>query len=130
MKLFKTKKTTTNQQILTRTESLACVPQKSPAVTWDVLETGDILLEYPLNIRPFFLQIIEKFSKKRQQELTKKLQLDKMGSTVWDSIDGERDVKTIIKLFAADTGISLHESEISVTTFFRELGRRGLVQLR
>jgi len=130
MKLFKTRKPETKPQALTRTESLACIPQKSPAVTWEVLENGDILLEYPLNMRPFFLQLVERFQKKPQPNLTKKLQLDKMGSMVWNIIDGELDVRNIIKLFAADTGISLQESELSVTTFFRELGRRGLVQMR
>lgn len=130
MKLFKTRKPTPQPQVLTRTESLACIPQKSPAVRWEVLENGDILLEYPLNIRPFFLQLVERFQKKPQPNLTKKLQLDKMGSVVWEIIDGEHNVKSIIQRFAADTGISLQESELSVTAFFRELGRRGLVQMR
>lgn len=128
--MFKTGKAAPKPQALTRTESLACIPQKSPSVAWEVLENGDIMLEYPLNIRPFFLQLVERFQNKPQQNLTKKLQLDKMGSMVWHSIDGEHDVKTIIQLFAKDTGISLQESELSITTFFRELGRRGLVQMR
>jgi len=115
---------------LTRTESLACIPQKSPSVTWEILENGDIIVEYPLNIKPFFLQIAERFQKGRQQKLTKKLQLDNLGSMVWRIVDGERDIKTIIKQFAADTGISIQEAELSVTTFFRELGRRGLILMK
>jgi len=127
MKLFKSKP---QERLLTRTESLACIPQKSPTVAWEILENGDVLIEYPLDIKPFFLQLAERFQKKRQEKMTKRLQLDNLGSMVWDKVDGERNVKTIIQQFAADTGISIQEAELSVTTFFRDLGRRGLIQMR
>jgi hypothetical protein len=124
MKLFNNKD---KEQGLTRTEALACIPQKSPSVTWEILENGEIIVEYPLDIKPFFLQIAARFQKKQEKKLTKKIQLDNLGSIVWEIVDGKRDVKSIIKQFAADTGISLHEAEVSITAFFRDLGRRGLI---
>ena len=130
MKLFKKKSAPPKQKPLTRTESLACIPQKSRTVTCEIQENGDVLLEYPLQIKPFFLQLTERYFKKKQMDMTKKLELDQMGSMVWGMVDGESDVKTLIKQFASETGISLQESELSVTTFFRELGRRGLILMR
>lgn len=111
----------------TRTEALASIPQRSPSVTWEVLENGDILIEYPLNIKPFFLQLANRFHKGQDQKLTKKLQLDSMGSQVWQMFDGDKEVKTIIREVADQSGLSLQEAEISVTTFLRQLGRRGLI---
>ena len=50
-----------------------------------------------------------------------------MGSAVWQMFDGEKDIKTIIVDVADQTGLTLQEAEISVTTFLRQLGRRGLI---
>jgi hypothetical protein len=134
MKLFR-KKTASKQRpkgqtkVLTRTEALASIPQRSPSATWEILENGDILIEYPLNIKPFFLQLANRFYKGQEQIPTKKLQLDGIGSRVWQMFDGVKEVKTIIGEVADQTGLSLHEAEISVTTFLRQLGQRGLILL-
>ena len=114
---------------LTRTEALASIPHRSPSATWEIQENGDIVIEYPLNIKPFFLQLANRFSKGQEQIPTKKLQLDSTGSRVWQMFDGEKEVKTIIGEVADQTGLSLHEAEISVTTFLRQLGQRGLILL-
>ncbi len=95
-----------------------------------MLESGDILIEYPLPIKPFFLQLANRFHKGIEQKPTKKLQLDAMGSTVWQMFDGEKDVRTIIGEVAERSGLSRLEAEISVTAFLRQLGRRGLVLIR
>ncbi len=112
---------------LTRTEALAGIPQRAPSANWKVLADGDILIEYPLDIKPFFIQLTNRFQKKQAQRPTKKLQLDNMGSTVWQMFDGVKDVKTIIREVSDQSGLSLQEAEISVTTFLRQLGRRGLI---
>lgn len=115
---------------LTRTEALASIPERSPSATWETLENGDILIEYPLNIKPFFIQLANRFQKGQEQNPTKKLQLDSMGSSVWQMFDGVKEVKTIIREVADQSGLSLQEAEISVTTFLRQLGRRGLILIR
>ena len=115
---------------LTRTEALAGIPQRSPSATWQSLENGDILIEYPLDIKPFFIQLTKRFQKDEGQRPTKKLQLDNLGSSVWQMFDGLKDVKTIIKEVSSQSGLSLQESEISVTTFLRQLGGRGLILIK
>jgi len=128
MRLFgKTRRTEQKKQDLTRTEALAGIPRKSSSVSWEVLANGEILIEYPLNIKPFFLQLASRLHKNPRQRLTRKLQLDKMGSNVWQMIDGRKNIKTIIVEVAEQIGLSRQEAEISVTTFLRELGRRGLI---
>jgi hypothetical protein len=127
MKLFKSK---VQPGSLNRTESLACIPQHLPGIDWHHTENGDVLIEYPLNIKPFFLQIAKRFKKESHTKLTKKLQLDALGSSVWLMIDGESDVQTIIKKFAGNSGLSLQEAEQSVTRFFLQLGQRGLIAMK
>lgn len=124
MKFFRQK---TTDKTLTRPEALACTPHLATSIEWTELENGDVLIEYRLNIKPFFIAITRKFSKQPDHKITKKLQLDQMGSDVWRMIDGHKDVKSIIRMISEKSGLTLQEAEISVTTFLRELGRRGLV---
>lgn len=127
MKLFKKKEP---PRQLTRTEALACVPHKSPAVAWQTLENGEILLESPLPIRPFFITLANRLSKGANENPTRKIQLDTLGCLVWTMVDGRKNVALIIEEFSNSSGLSVQEAEISVTTFLRELGRRGLIQLQ
>lgn len=89
-----------------------------------------MIIEYPLPLKPFFISIARRFYKTEEPTLTKKLQLDSVGTKVWLLVDGSTDVKTIIKEIAPWTGLSLQEAELSVTTFLRELGRRGLIIIK
>lgn len=114
----------------TRTEALAGIPEVSPAVTWELLDNGEILIEYPLQLKPFFIQLVSRLRQTHEQKLTKKLQLDAVGSRVWLMFDGQNDVKKIIMTLAREKKLSLQEAEVSVTTFIRDLGRRGLIRIR
>lgn len=132
MKISNLFKKTSREKVpaITRTEALACIPEKSPAAQWSVGEGGDILIEYPLDLKPFFINLAKRFNKGQEQRLTKKLQLDQTGSRVWQLVDGKTDVKNIIRQIAPETGLSLQEAELSVTTFLRELGKRNLIILK
>jgi hypothetical protein len=126
MKLFKSQK---QPQLIGRTEALACIPAISPAVSWQVYDTGDVHIEYPLAIKPLLRSIFNRFNNGNQEKLTRKLQLDTMGSIVWQNIDGKKCVRDLIRDFAATSTVTNQEAELSVTTFLRELGKRGLIVL-
>ena len=129
MRLFKKKNNTPPEP--TRTEALRCIPQRALAANWRLADQGDILIEYPLEIRPFFLQLARRFSPQKDlPRPTRKLQLDRLGSMVWQMVDGRKDVGTIVREFSTASGLTLQEAEISVTAFFRQLGRRGLIFMR
>ncbi|SDO75928.1 PqqD family protein [Desulforhopalus singaporensis] len=133
MKLFSNKKgfqQTADAPKLTRTQSLGCIPVKTEGVTWAAGENGDALIEYPIALKPFFINILGRFTGTPRTRLTKKLQLDETGSRVWYLMNGQHDVKTIIKQVAQETGLSLQEAELAVTAFLKELGKRGLIMLR
>jgi hypothetical protein len=81
-------------------------------------------------MRPFFAGLAKRFGGQEAQIQTKKLQLDELGTLVWNLIDGERSVQQVVKMFAATHRLETREAEVSVTQFIRELGRRGLIGMR
>lgn len=128
MKLFRSAKPA--PAALSRDQALACVVEIVPTVAWQRLDSGDILIEYPLVVKPLLQAIFTRFNKQQTEKMTRKLQLDGLGSQVWQLIDGQRTVSQIITTFARDTSITAREAEQSVTQFLRELGKRGLIILR
>lgn len=125
MALFSKKKTVPQ---ITRAEALSGTPTKNPMVHSQILENGIVRLSYPLAIRPIWTQLLERFSKK-EESITKKLELDALGAEVWELIDGTREVRDIILFFAKSHGISNHEAELSVSLFLRELGKRKIIAI-
>jgi hypothetical protein len=61
---------------------------------------------------------------------TAKLELDRLGSSVWDMLDGRSSIRTIAASLAAAQRLEPREAEVAVAQFIRELGRRGLIGLR
>ncbi len=115
---------------MTRTEALKFTPVKSTRIQESRLETGVILLTYPVDIKPWVDRIAKRFGKKESKPIEKKLQLDELGTAVWGQINGERSVRQVIQRFAKKYQLHTKEAEVSVTRFLRELGRRGIIGLK
>lgn len=126
MKLFRK---TSRKSLLTRAQALAYTPVKSIQIKEVRLETGDVLLEYPLTMRPWIAALAKRLGMPQNRTATRKLQLDALGTAVWDLVDGNRSVHQIIQVFAGIHRLQFKEAEVSVTHFIRELGRRGLIGL-
>lgn len=116
---------------MTRLEALAFKPVKSRQISEIRLETGEVVIEYPLAVRPLIAAVARRLGKSPQDLVqTKKLQLDALGTFVWDLVDGKHSVRRMIKIFAETHRLENREAEVSVTQFIRELGKRGLLGLR
>jgi len=127
MKVFKKKPVTGH---MTRLEALAYKPVKSTQITETRLETGEVVLEYPLAVRPLVAAVARRLGKSQQDLVQiKKLQLDVLGTSVWDLVDGKRSIRRMIQIFAETHRLEKREAEVSVTQFIRELGQRGLLGL-
>jgi hypothetical protein len=113
-----------------RNEALGCRPSKNTDVTEDRLDTGDVMLSYPLLIRPWFARLVRRMGGPEAPVRIKKLQLDTLGTSVWKLLDGNRTVRQVIDDFAAEHQLHPREAEISVTLFLRDLGKRGIVGLK
>ena len=127
MKVFRKKR---RERHLSRAAALKSRPAKSLHITESRLETGEVLLEYPLTVRPWLAAVAKRLGGSQEIVQTKKLQLDAMGTAVWDLVDGNRSVRRILQIFAEVHRLENKEAEVSVTSFIRELGQRGLLGLR
>jgi coenzyme PQQ synthesis protein D (PqqD) len=112
-----------------RTQALECIPIQNNTVQWQELENGDILFTYPLTFNRFFQALHRKFSKNSEDVPTKKLQLDEMGSFIWQLIDGKKTVRELIGIFTKEYKVTSQESEVAVTTFLKTLGQKGFIGL-
>ena len=126
MKVFRKKSGASH---LSRLEALEYIPVKSRAISQIRLESGEVVIEYPLIVRPWIAAVARRLGVSQDRKQTKKLQLDAMGTSVWDLVDGKRSVRTIIQIFAKAHRLENREAEVSVTGFIRQLGQRGLLGL-
>ncbi|MFZ0240972.1 MAG: PqqD family protein [Desulfobacterales bacterium] len=114
----------------TREEAFECIPVKNEQVEFVRLDSGDLLLSYPQIIRPWLGGGLRRRQPKSKRTYLKKLQLDRLGTEVWELLDGETRVREIIGQFAARHRLRQREAELAVTRFLRDLGQRGLIGLR
>lgn len=127
MKVFK-KKTKISE--LNRSQALRSIPAKSTEIKEFRLENDLAEIHYPTTMRPWIAGLVKRFGGPSENTQMKKLQLDELGTTVWEMMDGKRSVGQIIHAFAEIHRLQPKEAEVAVTEFIRKLGRRGLVGLR
>lgn len=116
---------------MTRDEALDSIPVKHKDVGSQRPDDGDILLTYPLSPSPWLVSLARRFPGATPDgRMERKLQLDEMGTAVWELMDGERSARQIAEAFARKYQVQVREAETAVTRFLRELGRRGLIGIR
>lgn len=115
---------------LGRREAMALTPVKSRQIEETRLASGEFLIRYPAaTTGPRLTALLNKIGRPPQVRM-KKIQLDGLGSQVWQLIDNQRSVRGIINDFAEKHRLPVREAEISVTQFIRTLGQRGLIGLK
>ena len=118
------------QPTMTREQALACIPVHNNVVAWEVQEDDTVYIEYNLVLKPFLHSIFKRFSGDLTEPPVRKIQLDQLGSSVWQMIDGKRSTADIILEFSNRQQVSTQEAEQSITIYLRELGKRGLIGMR
>jgi hypothetical protein len=114
---------------ITRQQALACIPTRAPSVRESRQTPQAIVLSYTEPLHPV-LSAIRNALKKPPEARIRRLELDAMGSAVWDWIDGTSTVADLAIRFSKHYGVLLREAQLSVSQFLRELGKRGIIVLR
>lgn len=115
---------------LSRSEALSFRPTKSLNVVEERLGEHEVMIEYPMTVKPWVSTLLQRFGGRPESVRTKKIQLDELGTAVWDMLDGQRSVRDIVAEFADTHRLEQKEAEVSVTHFLRMLGQRGLIGMR
>jgi len=118
------------EPIISRAEALKMVPVRNTKVAEAPLAGGLIQLSYPLAIKPWFGQLAEKVGLWDKRPMIKQIELDEMGTFVWQLIDGEHSVKQIAGAFVQKYEVQPREAELSVTAFIKTIGQRGIIGLK
>lgn len=111
-------------------EALEYRPVKNIQVREEVLASGDLLLSYPVTMRPWFARLARRLGGPEEPVRFRKLQLDELGTAVWHLVDGNRTVRQVVQAFAREHQLHRREAEISVTQFLRTLGKRGIIGIK
>jgi len=127
MDLFKKKQ---SEPVILRAEALDMVPVRNGAVTETPLADGLVRLAYPLAVKPWFGRLAAKVGMWDEKPMVKQVELDEMGTFVWERIDGERSVRRIAEEFTKSYEVQPREAELSVTAFIKTIGQRGIIGLR
>jgi hypothetical protein len=113
-----------------RREALDCIPVKNRHIQEERLESGDVLVCYPVTVRPWMAAVARWLGASNTPPRMARLQLDRLGSGVWSMLDGQTPLRRVAAAFAEIHRLERKEAEVAVTQFVRELGRRGLIGLR
>ena len=115
---------------ISKQSALAAIPVQNSEVTTQITASGHILIRYPVTMRPWMAKWLQRFKGTSPQIRFRKLQLDNLGTDVWQMIDGKRTVQDIIDQFGQIHQLQSAESESAITQFLRDLGKRGLIGMR
>jgi len=111
------------QPQLTREQAMGARPVRNPAVPWKLNDDGNVvvILRRRGDLTGRVLSWI--FMVPQQ----KSMELDEVGSTVWQHCDGERTVWEVVDMLATKYKLNKREVEISLTQYLRTLGKRGML---
>lgn len=115
---------------MTRAQALACIPVRNQVISWETTDSGCVRIEYALVLNPLLHSIFKRLSPAEEGAPSRKIELDRLGTSVWMMLDGSNTTADIIGRFAEEHGVSAAEAEQSVTAFLRMLGKRGLIGFR
>lgn len=113
---------------MSRTEALACRPVVSRDVEAESTDGGLVRIRYPVALRPLVAGLARRLGRS-DKPMLRTLELDEMGSTVWDWLDGRRTAQELAAMLATRYDLHEREAEASMAAFLRELGRRGIIGL-
>ena len=115
---------------LTKRQALTLTPVKNIESSEITLDSGVVVIHYPVTMRPWMAKWMRRFKGAPPQTGSRKLQLDTLGTEVWKMIDGKRTVRDIVDDFAKTHQLENREAETAVTQFLRDLGKRGVIGMQ
>ncbi|MBC8136084.1 MAG: PqqD family protein [Fibrella sp.] len=116
---------------VTREQMLAVRPMRHPKIEWareprKSDEVNVALLRIP-RLRGKWADFVAKWL---QVPDYKKVELDEIGSDVWEMCNGSSNVEAIAKAIGASYRLNRRQAEVSVTAYLKMLAERRLIALR
>jgi hypothetical protein len=107
-------------------EAMAGIPVPHADIRIQLTAQGLVRISYPISLKPWIARLLPN----RISLPIRTLELDTMGSFVWQHIDGKTSVLELSEIVTKKYACHPSEAEHSVAAFVRQLGRRGILGLR
>ena len=108
---------------------MAMVPVKSRDLVEETTPEGLVRLSLPVAVRPALAGWARRLGLWDGRTLRRTVELDVLGSVVWNLLDGRRTAGETAAALAARYRLDAREAELAVAAFLRQLGRRGAIAL-
>lgn len=110
-----------------RKAALTLRPGRNSQLTYERRETGETILIVPRNesVHP----VVRKLANLMRVPKERRVELDEVGSFVWDLCDGKNTVEQIVQKTARQYKMNRREAELSVTMFLQMLHERKFIGL-
>ena len=112
---------------MTRDQAMELAPCPSRDVDASRTAEGLWRLSVPVSVRPALAGLAKRLGVWDGRVLRKTVELDAIGSFVWERIDGRATVGELAAALAERYGLDRDEAGLAVAEFLRQLGRRGAV---
>jgi len=103
------------------------VPVKNRDLNEEITAEGLVRLSLPVGVRPALAGLARRFGLWDGRPLRKTVELDAMGTAVWQLLDGRRSAGEVAAALAERYRLDPREAELAVAQFLRLLGRRGAI---
>ena len=116
---------------ITREQMLAVRPMRHPKIEWvrEPRKSDEVvvaLLKIP-RLKGRWADLVAKWL---QVPDHKKVELDEIGSDVWEMCNGSTNVEAIAKAIGTSYRLNKRQAEVSVTAYLKMLAERRLIALR
>lgn len=113
------------QQGLDRDAALKAVPVKNQLAKVEETKSGAVRILVPVR-QTWWTRLMRRLT---QAPRYKKIELDEIGTYVWEQCDGQTTVAALIDKLCERFKLSRREGEASLTQYLRELAQRGVIGL-
>ncbi|HIE43761.1 MAG TPA: PqqD family protein [Candidatus Omnitrophica bacterium] len=110
---------------LTREEALMAKPVKNINIRWKKNEKGEVLL-YLSRKKSKIINLLSRIFFIPEEKI---INLDKVGTYVWELCNGENSVKEIVVSLQKKFNLNFKESEVSTLEYLKKLAQRGIIGL-
>ncbi|MBW2306628.1 MAG: PqqD family protein [Deltaproteobacteria bacterium] len=113
----------------TREQALNAVPVRNEAVNTQYGDNEEAILTFYVQQRGWLVSMLRFLGKPDTISMQKRLQLDEIGTLIWQLSDGKTSVLDMIDLLCDRYRLHRKEAEKSLLAFLRMLGERGLIAM-
>ena len=108
---------------LSREEALSALPVRNPRLATKRGEHDELMIVVPRRSDWMgrALSVIFVVPKERL------IALDEVGADIWELCDGNHTVAQLVEAVGKKHKLNRKEAEVSLTTYLRQLGKRGLI---